>query len=100
MSKAENLLRQIEASKSQPLSKLLVALGIRHVGEKLAMVLAEHFGNMESLVQAQKDQLLQIPELGPIIAQAVQEFFNLKSSGQLIQKLKKAGINMTEPKRS
>lgn len=97
--RAENLLLQIEASKQRPLSKLLNALGIKHVGEKVSRTLAERFCTLKKLMQATQDELMGIQELGPILAESVTRFFSLKSTHQLIDKLKKASVNMTEPKR-
>lgn len=97
--KAETLLKQIEGSKSRPLSKLLTAMGIRHVGEKVARVLAERFGSLEELMKASLKELLQIQECGSVIAESVLHFFAQENSRKLIEKLKKAGVNLTEPRR-
>lgn len=98
--KAENLLKQIEMSKGCPLSKLLVAIGIRHVGEKVARILAEQFGSLEKLMKASLNELLEIKTLGPIIAQSIVHFFSQKSTIELIEKLKKSAVNFIEPQRS
>ncbi|MBI4218022.1 MAG: NAD-dependent DNA ligase LigA [Elusimicrobia bacterium] len=97
--KAENLLRQIEISKSKPLAKLLIALGIRHVGEKIAQVLAERFESLESLQKKTLEDLTPIPELGPIIANSIVQFFAQKSNITLIKKLKESGVNFKQPER-
>lgn len=96
--KSENLLKQIEESKARPLSKLLFALGIRHVGEKLGKVLAEHFSDLKLLMKAPEEQLLEIEECGPIIARAILNFFKSSQTKKLIEKLENLGINFTEPK--
>lgn len=96
--KATNLLNAIERSKQKPLSKLLYALGIRHVGEKAAEVLAEKFGSMDKLMQATEMQLQQIPEVGPVMARSIKEYFSNKFTQEVIKELKKAGVNMVQPK--
>jgi len=92
--KAQSLLAAIERSKKQPLSRLLIALGIRNVGEKAAYVLAGRFGNMERLSSASLQELQNIPEVGPVMAEAIVEFFNTKQTEGLIDKLKRAKVNM------
>ena len=95
--KAESLLSAIEKSKMQPLSRLLFALGIRHVGEKAAYVLANKFDSIDSLSQASQDELQNIPEVGPIMAKSIVEFFKSPQVRQLIGKLKKAKVKMHQP---
>lgn len=97
--KAENLLEEIEASKSKPLSRLLVSLGIRHVGEKVSRVLAEYFGTMDALEKASEEELLRVPDLGPVIAESVISFFHEKKNQELIDNLRKAHVNFKEPER-
>lgn len=97
--KADNLLNQIEQSKNRPLSKLILALGIRHVGEKVAGVLAEKFGTLDQLMKAVSTELMQIPELGPIISESITQFFAQENTVKLIEKFRKAGVNFIEPKR-
>lgn len=96
--KAENLIASIEKSKRQALSRLLFALGIRHVGEKAAYVLAHRFGSMDKLARAKQEQLRKIREVGPIMAAAIADFFNRPQARQLIERLKKAKLKMDEPK--
>lgn len=95
--KSENLLQQIEISKTRPLSKLLVAMGIRHVGEKVATILAEKFVTLEKLMNTSLQELTRIRELGPIIAESVISFFSQKKTKELIEKLQRAGVNFIEP---
>ncbi|MCQ9207852.1 MAG: NAD-dependent DNA ligase LigA [Omnitrophica bacterium] len=95
--RAEGLIRAIEKSKKQPLSRLLLALGIRHAGEKAAYVLANRFGNIERLSQASRDELQGIPEVGPIMAEAIVAFFRSSGAKQLLLRLNKASLNMVEP---
>ena len=95
--KAESLLKAIEKSKNQPLSRLLFALGIRHVGEKAAFVLANKFGSIDKLDCLTKGQLQNIPEIGPIIAESIIDFFKSPQVEDLIGKLKKAKVGMSQP---
>ncbi|MEN3013164.1 MAG: NAD-dependent DNA ligase LigA [Endomicrobiia bacterium] len=95
--KATNLLNAIEKSKQKPLSKLLYALGIRHVGEKAAEILAEKFGSIDELMRASEFELQKIPEIGPVMANSIKEYFSNKYTQQIIEDLKKAGVKMTQP---
>ncbi len=94
---AQNLLDAIERSKERPLRRLLFALGISFVGEKAARLLAEKFAHLERLQEAEEEELTEIPEIGPKIAQAVCSFFRTPETGSVIDKLKQAGVNMSEP---
>lgn len=96
--KATNLLSAIENSKKRPLSKLLYALGIRHVGEKAAEVLAEKYNNIDELMKASEIELQKIPEIGPVMARSIKEYFSNKYTQEIIRDLKKAGVNMIQPK--
>jgi len=89
-----NLLAAIEKSKSQPLPRLLVALGIRHVGSENAELLAKHFRKIEDLMAASEEQLMAAEGIGPIIAEAVAAYFRNVSNRGLIQRLKDAGVRM------
>ena len=97
--KADNLLHAIARSKEQPLSRLLYALGIHHVGEKASRVLAERFGTMEKLMEATLDELTAVNEVGPVMAQSIVDYFRQHSVRQLIDNLKKHGVSMREPLR-
>jgi DNA ligase (NAD+) len=90
--KADNLLAKIEESKSRPLPKLVNALGIRQVGEKTAETLAEGF-SLEELAKASLEDLQRIPEIGPIVAASIVDFFKTPGAKTLVDKLKKAGLN-------
>jgi DNA ligase (NAD+) len=92
------LLAAIEASKSQPLSRLLGALGIRHVGSIAAQLLARHFGTLDALAQADEEEIGAVRGIGPIIAQGVVQYFRNPSAKKLMEKLRKAGVNFTEPR--
>ncbi len=94
---AENLVNAIEASKTQPLSRLLFGLGIRHVGQTAAQLLARQFGTMEALSRATQDEILAIHGMGETIAIAVAAYFADESARVLVDELKEAGVNMTEP---
>jgi DNA ligase (NAD+) len=95
---AENLIDAIEASKKQPLSRLLFGLGIRHVGQTAAQLLARHFGTMGKLADATEDDILAIRGIGRGIAVAVTAFFHDRSARALVRKLESAGITMSEPR--
>ena len=93
---AENLLRAIEESKSRSLDRLLYGLGIRYVGEHMARVLIDHFGSIEALKNASYEDLIQIPEVGPVVAESVVTFFRQPENLKLLEKLKKAGIRLEQ----
>jgi DNA ligase (NAD+) len=95
---AENLLDAIEASKQQPLSRLLFALGIRHVGQTAAQLLARHFGTMDAVAAATADDILAIRGIGEGIAHAVVAYFADRSARDLVHKLAAHGLTMAEPK--
>ena len=92
------LLAAINESKSQPLSRLLAALGIRHVGAIAAQLLARHFGTLDDLAKASKDDIGAVRGVGDIIAEGVASYFREPSAKKLIEKLRKAGVNFTEPR--
>ncbi|MEW5783821.1 MAG: NAD-dependent DNA ligase LigA [Bacillota bacterium] len=94
---AENLVAAVQKSKGNPLRRLLFGLGIRFVGERASRLLAEHFGNLDRLREAGVDDLTAVPEIGPKIAAAVVEFFRAAETGRLLEKLRRAGVNLTEP---
>jgi len=87
-----NLLTQIEASKKRDLSNLIYALGIRHVGERTASILARHFGSLEALSRASVEELDDIPEIGLTVAQSVRDWFDDKGNLALCQRLRVAGV--------
>lgn len=95
---AQNVLDAIEASKNRPLSRVIFALGIRHVGEHIAEVLAEHFGSIDRLSKATYDELISIPEIGPTIAESIVNFFKQPRNLEVIEKLRKAGVRLEERK--
>lgn len=95
--KADNLVAAIEKSRHQPLHRLIYGLGIRHVGEKAAYVLAQRFGRMEKLASAKKEDIDAIYEFGAKIADSLIDFFAQAENKKLISRLKQAGLNMVEP---
>lgn len=94
---ASNLLKAIEASRSNPLSKLLAALGIRLVGTRAARVLAEAYGSMDRLEAASFEELSALEGIGPKIAASVVSFFRDPQNRAMLAKLRKAGVRMEEP---
>jgi DNA ligase (NAD+) len=92
------LLAAIEASKTQPLSRLLTALGIRHVGAIAAQLLARHFGNLDDLARATKDEIGAVRGVGDIIADGVVAYFSNKGAKRLVEKLRKVAVNFVEPR--
>ncbi len=93
---AENLHDAIQRSKSRLLSRLLFGLGVRHVGAHMAEVLAKYFPSIEELKRASYDQLLEITEIGPKIAESVISFFKQERNLKVLDKLKEAGLKMEE----
>ena len=96
---AQNLLRELEASKKNSLARLIYALGIQFVGERTGQLLAEHFSSLEELAAAKGEELEQVPEVGPKVAASIVEFFSEPANRQLIKKLAKAGVRPTAEKR-
>jgi DNA ligase (NAD+) len=89
---ATNLLNQIEASKSRDLANLVYALGIRHVGDRTAGILARHFGSLEGLGKATVEELDDIHEIGLTVAQSVRDWFDDEGNMDLAKRLRDAGV--------
>jgi DNA ligase (NAD+) len=89
-----NVIAQLERSKSNDLSRLIYALGIRHVGEKAAATLARHFRTMERLMSEPPEALQSVSEIGPVVAASVRAFAEEPRNQELVRKLKAAGVNM------
>ena len=94
---AEQLVQAIAASKAKPLSNLLFAIGIRHVGKNVAMLLARRFGSLQALKSASREEIHGVPGVGPTIADAVASFFHDASNRRLLEHLEVAGLTLTEP---
>ena len=94
---AEALVDAIEASKQQPLSRLLFGLGIRHVGQTAAQLLARQFGTMDALAHAPEERIVALHGIGETIAKAVVAYFRDPSAMALVGKLTRAGLTMSEP---
>ncbi len=92
---AANLLASIERSKSAGLARLVCAFGIRQVGQKAAKVLAAHFPDLDSLMEADAEQLTKIPDIGEITASFIVEWFHIPQSQHLIGRLRDAGVDFT-----
>ena len=93
---ADNILNAIEKSKDRPLARVIFALGIRHIGEETAEILAREFHSIDKLADASKEQLIAIPTIGPKIADSVIAFFHLEENKNIIERLKKAGVRLKE----
>lgn len=95
---AQNLIDSINISKQNDLYRLITALGIRHVGVKAAKVLAKTYENMDNLSNASIEDLSQVDEVGPIVANSINEFFSQEQTKDLLKRLKDAGVNMERQK--
>ena len=93
--KADNLLKSLIDSKTRPLSKFLYGLGIANIGIKAAVNLAGHFGSLDAIINAHAQHLQSIDEVGPVIAEAVVEYFNQPQVKKLLARFKDAGLNLS-----
>src|SRR6266705_53236 len=91
---AANLMREIDASRLLEFWRLLFGLGIRHVGERTAQILAKHFGSIERLEQASQEELERVYEVGPKLAESIYQFFRQRENRALIERLEAAGLPM------
>lgn len=91
---AENLIRAINASRDISLDRFVYALGIRHVGEHVARILAREFGSLERLMTASEDELMQVHEIGPQVASSVTQFFSEPRNKEILQKLFSGGVKI------
>jgi DNA ligase (NAD+) len=96
---AQNILDEIGNSKNLPLERVIYGLGIRMVGERTAQFLAEHFGSMQDLAKASTEELQNVGEVGPKIAESIAEFFSNPANQKLIERLGKAGLAFTGEKK-
>jgi DNA ligase (NAD+) len=95
---ADAVIGAIDASRTQPLSRLLNALGIRHVGSIAAQLLAQHFGTLDTLMAASADDILNVRGIGATIANGVVAYFSDPAGRALVEKLRRHGVNFTEPR--
>lgn len=95
---AQNLLDEIEASKTRSLARLIYALGIRFVGERTGQLLAEQFSSLSKLAEAGMDELIEVPEVGPKVAQSIAEFFSEAANRSLVKRLSERGVNPKQEK--
>jgi DNA ligase (NAD+) len=96
---AQNILNEIEASKKLPLERVIYGLGIRMVGERTAQFLAEHFGSMEALENASVEELQNVNEVGPRIAESIVEFFSIAANRKLVERLREAKLTLSGEKK-
>src|SRR5260370_40323852 len=96
---AQNMLDKIESGKKLPLERVVYGLGIRMVGERTAQFLAEHFGSMEALESARVEELQDVNEVGPRIAESIVEFFSIAANRKLVERLREAGITLMGKKK-
>jgi DNA ligase (NAD+) len=98
---AQNLVHALERSKAAALPRCLTALGIRHVGEATAKLLADHFGDLASIMAASEEQLTEVREIGPQVARSIAQFFAQEQNRKVIGKLRAAGVSFkSEPKKA
>jgi len=93
----DNLLDGIEQSKDRPLWRLLVGLNIRHVGSRNAQVLAELFGELDEIMKQSEELLAEVPDIGPVIARSVHQFFSSAIGKKIVAELREAGLNFGQP---
>ncbi len=93
---ANNLINSIESSKSNPLSKLISALGIRHIGEKASKVLAKRFKTLDNLINATVEEMSEVEDMGDIMSKSVKQFFSQAQNLEFIERLRQAGVNFEE----
>ncbi len=93
---ANNVLAAINASKNTSLPRLIYALGIRHAGESTAKALAKHFGNLDALMKAGEEQLLAVPDVGPVVAKSIAEFFQDSLNVEMLEQLRASGVQWSE----
>src|ERR1700728_182262 len=96
---AENILKEVKKSKDLPLERVIYGLGIRMVGERTAQFLAEHFGSMEELETAGAEELQNVNEVGPRIAESIVEFFSIAANRKLVERLREAELTLTGKKK-
>ena len=93
---AQNLLDALEKSKQTTLARFLYALGIRHVGESTAKDLARHFGQLDAVMNASVEQLAQVPDVGPVVAESIRTFFDQPHNREVVEHLRAVGVHWSE----
>ena len=93
---AQNLLHALQKSKHTTLARFIFGLGIRHVGEATARDLAQHFGSLERVMQASIEQLQQVPDVGPVVAQSLRTFFDQSHNREVVLQLRECGVHWAE----
>jgi DNA ligase (NAD+) len=93
---ANNLLSSLEKSKTTTLPRFLFGLGIRHVGEATAKDLAKHFGSIDAIINATTDQLLQVRDVGPVVANSLRTFFDQAHNREVVEQLRASGLHWSE----
>jgi DNA ligase (NAD+) len=93
---AQNVLQALQKSKQTTLARFLYALGIRHVGESTARDLARHFGALDAVLGASVEQLLQVPDVGPVVADSIHTFFAQPHNREVVEQLRAVGITWSE----
>ena len=96
---AQNVLSNIEKSRQNPLPRVLVGLGIRFVGVRTAILLAEAFGSLDAIANAEAETLQQAEEVGPKVAESIYEFFREPRNRELVERLRSAGLKFDHPKK-
>ncbi len=96
---ADNLIKSIEQSKGTTLPRFLYALGIRHVGEATAKLVADHFGSLEDIMHASEEHLMQVKDIGPVCANSIHDFFSSEDNKKVIKNLLTSGISFEYTKR-
>ena len=92
---ADNFLASLEASRKVPFERVLYALGIRHVGEQTAKTLARHFGSIDALAAATREELIQVEDIGGIVADSIQAWFTSDAGRETVRRLREAGLQMS-----
>jgi DNA ligase (NAD+) len=93
---AQNLLENLDKSKHTTLQRFLYGLGIRHVGESTAKDLAKHFGKLDAIMDASVEQLLEVPDVGPVVAESIHTFFEQPHNREVVEQLRACGVTWQE----
>ncbi len=92
----DNMLNAVDKSKDRPLARVIFALGIKHIGAEMAEILAEEFHSIDKLAQASREELMDVPTIGPKIADSITAFFRQEENRNIIRRLKEAGVRLEE----